>query len=68
MSKCLITRRRMITGAAGATALAASGVRSGFAQSPLAGKTIKLVYPFAAPDGTSLLLAPLPLVSIYAFL
>lgn len=110
MSKRLFTRRRIITGV-GATALAASGIRSALAQSPLAGKTIKLVYPFAAgnsgdavtrilgeqiqrilgatfivenrtgaagrigtqsvirsaPDGTTLLLAPLPLVSIYPY-
>jgi tripartite-type tricarboxylate transporter receptor subunit TctC len=109
MSERLITRRRVITGVAGATALAASGIRPALAQSPLEGKTIKLVYPFAAgnsgdalgrilcerfqhilgatfivenrtgaagrigtqsvvrstPDGTTLLLAPLPVVSIY---
>jgi tripartite-type tricarboxylate transporter receptor subunit TctC len=109
MSERLITRRRLITGVAGATALAASGIRPALAQSPLEGKTIKLVYPFAAgnsgdalgrilgerfqhilgatfivenrtgaagrigtqsvvrsaPDGTTLLLAALPLVSIY---
>jgi tripartite-type tricarboxylate transporter receptor subunit TctC len=109
MSKHPITRRRMITGVAGATVLTAWGIRPAVAQSPLAGKTIKLVYPFAAgnagdlvarilseqlqrilgatfivenrtgaagrvgtqsvirsaPDGTTLLLAPLPLVSIY---
>ena len=110
MSERLIARRRVITGAA-AAAIVASGHRSALAQSPLAGKTIKLVYPFAAgnagdavgrilgeqlqrsldaivvvenrtgaagrigtqsvirsaPDGTSLLWAPLPLVSIYPY-
>lgn len=104
----LITRRRIVAGI-GAGALVASGIHAALAQSPLAGKTIKLVYPFAAgnagdavtrilgeqlqrilgatfivenrtgaagrigtqsvirsaPDGTTFLLAPLPVVSIY---
>ena len=43
----LITRRRIVAGI-GAGVLVASGIHAALAQSPLAGKTIKLVYPFAA--------------------
>lgn len=109
MSAVLSTRRKLVAGMLSLSALGAAGMRRARAQSPLAGKTIKIVYPFAAgnagdalgrilgyelqrilgaaviidnrtgaagrigtqtviraePDGTTLLLAPLPLISIY---
>ena len=109
MSGILTTRRTFVAGALGLSAVAAGGGGSAFSQSPLASKTIKIVYPFAAgntgdsigrilaeqmqrilgatviienrtgaagrigtqsviraeADGTILLLAPLPLISIY---
>ncbi len=107
MPQALIARREAVS-VLGLSALAA-GIRAANAQSPLAGKTIKIVYPFAAgntgdaiarilserlqhilgatvivenrtgaagrigtqsviraePDGTTLLLASLPLICIY---
>jgi tripartite-type tricarboxylate transporter receptor subunit TctC len=105
MTATRISRRRFIAAGAGLMALSAAPARA----SPLAGKTIRIVYPFAAgntgdavariladqlqrslgavvfvenragaagrtgtqsvirsePDGTTLLLAPLPVISIY---
>jgi tripartite-type tricarboxylate transporter receptor subunit TctC len=104
-----ISRRQLIAGAAGLSVLATGSISSVSAQYPLAGKTIRIVYPFAAgntgdavarilgnqlrrlleatvlvenragaagrlgtqsvvkaePDGTTLLLAPLPVIAIY---
>jgi tripartite-type tricarboxylate transporter receptor subunit TctC len=109
MSVVSRTRRELLAGVLGLSALGAVSVKRAIAQSPLASKTIKIVYPFAAgnagdalgrilgeqlqrilgatviienrtgaagrigtqtvvraePDGTTLLLAPLPLISIY---
>lgn len=109
MSTYRITRRQLVAGTLSLSAVGAAGVKPVTAQSPLAAKTIKIVYPFAAgntgdaiarilseqlqrilgatviienrtgaagrigtqsviraePDGTTLLLAPLPLISIY---
>ena len=109
MSADLITRRKLIAGSLSLSAFGATGVRPALAQSPLAAKTVKIVYPFAAgntgdaiarilgeqmqrilgatiiienrtgaagrigtqsviraePDGTTLLFAPLPVISIY---
>lgn len=43
-----MTRRQLVAGMLGLSAIGASGVKSVHAQSPLAAKTVKIVYPFAA--------------------